>query len=236
MIPLKDENPTQRVPYVLYAIVAFNVVLFLYNGTLRADYLNPLAGYMLIPREVVTGVDIGVRTPIPLWMTIFTSMFMHANILHIGGNMLYLWIFGNNIEDVLGHFKFLMFYLLSGVGAAVLHIITAPMSIVPTVGASGAIAGVLGAYFYLFPRAKIISLVFFFYYVELVALPASLVLGLWIAIQVVSSLIAPSEGGGIAYTAHVGGFLTGLLLIIVFGGKRLLRRRQSFYHPRYIRW
>lgn len=236
MIPLKDENPTQRVPYVLYGIVAFNVVLFLYNGTLRADYLNPLAGYMLIPREVVTGVDIGVRTPIPLWMTIFTSMFMHANILHIGGNMLYLWIFGNNIEDVLGHFKFLMFYLLSGVGAAVLHIITAPMSIVPTVGASGAIAGVLGAYFYLFPRAKIISLVFFFYYVELVALPASLVLGLWIAIQVVSSLIAPSEGGGIAYTAHVGGFLTGLLLIIVFGGKRLLRRRQSFYHPRYIRW
>lgn len=236
MIPLKDENPTQRVPYVLYGIVAFNVVLFLYNGTLRADYLNPLAGYMLIPREVVTGVDIGVRTPIPLWMTIFTSMFMHANILHIGGNMLYLWIFGNNIEDVLGHFKFLMFYLLSGVGAAVLHIITAPMSIVPTVGASGAIAGVLGAYFYLFPRAKIISLVFFFYYVELVALPASLVLGLWIAIQVVSSLIAPSEGGGIAYTAHVGGFLTGLLLIIVFGGKRLLRRRQPFYHPRYIRW
>jgi len=236
VIPLKDENPTQRVPYVLYGIVAFNVVLFLYNGTLRADYLNPLAGYMLIPREVVTGVDIGVRTPIPLWMTIFTSMFMHANILHIGGNMLYLWIFGNNIEDVLGHFKFLMFYLLSGVGAAVLHIITAPMSIVPTVGASGAIAGVLGAYFYLFPRAKIISLVFFFYYVELVALPASLVLGLWIAIQVVSSLIAPSEGGGIAYTAHVGGFLTGLLLIIVFGGKRLLRRRQSFYHPRYIRW
>jgi len=236
VIPLKDENPTQRVPYVLYGIVAFNVVLFLYNGTLRADYLNPLAGYMLIPREVVTGVDIGVRTPIPLWMTIFTSMFMHANILHIGGNMLYLWIFGNNIEDVLGHFKFLMFYLLSGVGAAVLHIITAPMSIVPTVGASGAIAGVLGAYFYLFPRAKIISLVFFFYYVELVALPASLVLGLWIAIQVVSSLIAPSEGGGIAYTAHVGGFLTGLLLIIVFGGKRLLRRRQPFYHPRYIRW
>lgn len=236
MIPLKDENPTQRVPYVLYAIVALNVVIFLYNGTLRADFLNPLAGYMLVPREVVTGVDIGVRTVIPLWMTIFTSMFMHANILHIGGNMLYLWIFGNNIEDVLGHFKFLMFYLLSGVGAAVLHIITAPMSIVPTVGASGAIAGVLGAYFYLFPRARIISLVFFFYYVELVALPASLVLGLWIAIQVVSSLIAPSEGGGIAYTAHVGGFLTGLLLIIVFGGKRLLRRRQSFYHRRYIRW
>lgn len=236
MIPLKDENPTQTVPYVLYAIVAFNVVLFLYNGTLRADYLNPLAGYMLIPREVVTGVDIGIRTPVPVWMTIFTSMFMHANILHIGGNMLYLWIFGNNIEDVLGHFKFLMFYLLSGIGAALLHIITAPMSIVPTVGASGAIAGVLGAYLYLFPRAKIISLVFLFYYVELVALPASLLLGLWIAIQVVSTLTASSEGGGIAYAAHVGGFLTGLLLIILFGGKRLLRRRQSYHHPRYIRW
>lgn len=236
MIPLKDENPTKTVPYVVYAIVVVNVLLFLYNGTLRRDFLNPLAGYMLIPREVVTGVDIGVRTPIPVWMTIFTSMFMHANILHIAGNMLYLWIFGNNIEDVLGHFKFVLFYLLSGIGAAVLHIITAPMSIVPVVGASGAIAGVLGAYFYLFPRAKIISLVFFFYYVELVALPASLVLGLWIAIQVVSSLLAPIQGGGIAYTAHVGGFVTGLLLIIMFGGKRLLRRRQSFYYPRYIRW
>jgi membrane associated rhomboid family serine protease len=237
VIPLKDENPTKTVPFIVYSLLGINILVFLYNGTLRSSFTNPLAGYMLIPRELTTGIDIGAPTPISPWMTIFTSMFMHANIPHIAGNMLYLWIFGNNIEDVLGHFKFLLFYLICGVGAALLHVISEPMSPIPVVGASGAIAGVLGAYFYLFPRAKIISLVFFFYFVELVALPASLVLGLWIALQVVSYLLTTGVGGGIAYTAHIGGFITGLLIIMMFGGRKLLRRRRSiYYYPRYIRW
>lgn len=240
MIPLRDENPTRTPSYVVLALIAANVIVFLYNGTMSEHSQNPLAGYALIPAELTTGRDYLDVTPVAPWVTIFTSMFMHANILHIGGNMLYLWIFGNNIEDVLGHFKFLVFYLVAGVGAAVSQILVDPFAKIPMVGASGAIAGVLGAYLILFPRARIISLVFFLFFVEVVALPASLVLGLWIALQLMNSLLFGSgmlpQGGGIAYAAHVGGFATGMILIGLFGGRRLLRGRRPLDYYRLRRW
>lgn len=232
MIPLRDENPTRTTPYILYGLIALNIIAFVYNGPLKAQGGNPLAGFELVPAELVTGKDFGPLTPVAPWVTIFTSMFLHANLLHIAGNMLYLWIFGNNIEDVLGHFRFLFFYLLSGVGAAMAQVFVNPMAQVPMVGASGAIAGVLGAYLILFPRARIISLVVLFYFIQITALPASLVLGFWIILQIINSLMMESSGGGVAYAAHIGGFATGLILLLLFGGRRLLGGRHAVEYRR----
>jgi membrane associated rhomboid family serine protease len=230
VIPLRDENPTRTIPFVVYGLIALNIIAFVYNGTMSLHSQNPLAGYTLVPAEIVTGKDIGPMTPIAPWVTIFTSMFLHANLLHIGGNMLYLWIFGNNIEDVLGHFRFLIFYLLSGVGAALAQVSTDPGSQLPMVGASGAIAGVLSAYLVLFPKARVITLLILIYYIQIVALPAYTVLGFWIILQLINSLLLRSgmfPGGGVAYAAHIGGFASGLILVLLFGGQRLLRGRRA---------
>lgn len=239
MIPLRDENPTRTIPYVVYALLALNVIAFVYNGAMGPHTRNPLAGYELVAAELTTGRDVGPPTPISPWLTIFTSMFLHANLLHIGGNMLYLWIFGNNIEDVLGHFRFLVFYLLAGVVAALAQVISNPMTQLPMVGASGAIAGVLGAYLALFPRARIITLLILFYYIQITALPASLVLGLWIAVQLINSLVFGSgmlPGGGVAYAAHIGGFAAGIMIIVLLGGRRLLRGRRPVEYRRHADW
>lgn len=229
MIPLRDENPTRTVPYVVYALVIINAIVFLYNGTMDPRVHSPLAGFELVPAELTAVRDVGVPTAIAPWMTIFTSMFLHANLLHIGGNMLYLWIFGNNIEDALGHFRFLVFYLAAGAAAALAQVVVDPYSTLPMVGASGAIAGVLGAYLILFPRARIISLVFLFVIVQLVALPAYVVLGLWFVLQFVNTLVFSSgmmPGGGVAYAAHTGGFLAGVIGIYLLGGNRRVRNRR----------
>lgn len=229
MIPLRDENPTRTTPWIVYALLALNIIVFLYNGEIGPHARNPLAGFELVPFEITKGIDIREATPIAAWLTVFTSMFMHANWLHIGGNMLYLWIFGNNIEDVLGHIKFLFFYLAVGAGAALAQIAVDPLARVPMVGASGAIAGVMGAYIVLYPRAKIIS----WFWFQLIVLPASVVLGIWIAIQVLNSAMLGSgmmPDGGVAYAAHTGGFVSGLVLILIFGGKRLLRGRYPVYY------
>ena len=235
MIPLRDENPTRTTPYVVYALVALNAAAFAYNGPLGPHTHNPLSGLELISAELVTGRDVGPPTPVAAWLTIFTSMFLHANLLHIGGNMLYLWIFGNNIEDVLGHLKFAIFYLLGGVGAALAQVFVNPMAQVPMVGASGAIAGLLGAYLVLFPRARIITILF----IQITALPASIVLGFWIALQVINSLLLGGgmvPGGEIAYAAHIGGFATGVMMIIFLGGRRLLRGRRPVEYRRRRGW
>ncbi|MHB0913073.1 MAG: rhomboid family intramembrane serine protease [Armatimonadota bacterium] len=230
MIPLRDENPARTIPYVVYVLIAVNVLVYLYNGALRPSG-NPLSGLELVPFELTRGTDIGAPTPVAPWVTIFTSMFLHANLLHIAGNMLYLWIFGNNIEDVLGHVKFLFFYLLAGAAAAMTQVLFALSSTVPTVGASGAIAGVLGAYIVLYPRARVITLILIFPFIQVTAVSAALVLGLWIALQVVSSLVSAASGlsgsGGVAYGAHVGGFAAGAALILILGGRRLLRGRRA---------
>ncbi len=219
-------------------MIAINVIVFIYNGTLDPRIRNPLAGFELVPLELVTGYDVGPVTPVAPWVTIFTSMFLHANLLHVGGNMLYLWIFGNNIEDVLGHFKFLLFYLMAGVVAALAQVMVGPYTATPMVGASGAVAGVLGAYLILFPRARIISLVILFYFIHITALPASIVLGFWIFIQLVNSLLLGSgmtPGGGVAYAAHIGGFAAGIAMIYLLGGKRLVRGRRVVYR-RWREW
>lgn len=230
MIPLRDNNPARTVPYITYILVALNVVVFLYNGTLANDGRNPLAGFELVPAHLFKPGHFGAAG-FPSWVTIFTSMFLHANLLHVGGNMLYLWIFGNNVEDALGHFKYLVFYLLAGLGAAMAQVLLSPMSQVPMVGASGAIAGVLAAYLVLFPGAKVVTLVIYFF-IQVVELPAAVLLGWWIIIQILSSVMSGARaGGGVAYAAHVGGFAAGYLMIAMLGGRGMLGR-QGMVAPR----
>ena len=222
MIPLKDDNPTYSTPVVTYVFVAINIIVFLYWAAMGGPK-GLVMGFAMVPREVVTGQDIINPShgyfpgPSPIWLTIFTSMFMHGGILHIAGNLLYLWIFGNNVEDALGHFKFAIFYLLCGTAAALAHIVSSPGSIVPTVGASGAIAGVLGAYLILYPDARILTLIFLGIFVTTVSIPAVIMLGYWFLIQLISAGAFPTAGGGVAYWAHIGGFVFGVILAPLFG-------------------
>ena len=211
-LPLKDENPTSRIPVVTILFIAANVLVFFYQ-TLSPEGLQYFV-YKLgaIPYEITHFTTLrGVpRSSPPL--TLLTSMFLHGSLLHLLGNMLYLWIFGNNIEDYLGSFRFILFYLISGLGASLVHILFHVNSKVPMIGASGAIAGILGAYLILYPRARIISLVF----IWIVPVPAALILMLWFLGQVMNIGI----GGGVAWFAHIGGFLIGLALIKRFAEKR----------------
>lgn len=230
MIPLRDDNPTRITPYVNWLLVGINVVAYLLevsSGMHSGQYglVGGLAGYTMVPYEVTHGVDVVTNGPTPLhpyWLTIFTAMFLHGGLLHLGGNMLFLLIFGNNIEDALGHVKYLVFYLLCGFIAAATQIAFGPDSMIPTLGASGAIAGVLGGYILLFPRAQVDTLVFLFVFITRIRLPAWLLLGFWIVSQFFSQFMGATAArgtdaqGGVAYMAHIGGFLAGLLLIKLF--------------------
>ncbi|HPP73707.1 MAG TPA: rhomboid family intramembrane serine protease [Armatimonadota bacterium] len=246
MIPIRDENPTRTTPYVVYVLIALNVLFFIIDSIGAQDFRGNLWGYSMIPAEIVTGEDLPAvirgeivphSSPNPVWLTIITSMFLHGGWLHLGGNMLYLWIFGNNIEDALGHVKFLFFYLMGGVVAACAHILFNINSQVPTVGASGAIAAVLGAYLVLFPKHRVIVLVFLLFFITTIAVPAVVVLGIWFALQVFSAIegtgMTPGSGG-VAYWAHIGGFVAGVVGILLFGGRRLVRNYPSYrrYEPR----
>lgn len=211
-IPLKDENPTRRIPYVTAFIIALNIVIFFYQIFSPQGLEHHVLKMGAIPYEIThfTTVSFYPRLSPPL--TLLTSLFIHGNLLHLFGNMLYLWIFGNNIEDFLGSFRFIIFYLLSGLGASLVHIISHPGSTVPMIGASGAIAGVLGAYFLLYPRARVLTLVFWW----ILPVPAFFILGLWFIAQVVNIGI----GGSVAWFAHVGGFLVGIVLIVLYTRRR----------------
>jgi len=178
VIPLKDNNPTRSVPFVTWFLVGANVFVYALQVISARAGQPGLVQYAMIPLEVVTGRQVGPFSPVqPAWMTIFTSMFMHGGLLHIGSNMLYLAIFGNNVEDRLGHARFLFFYLACGFLAAMAHVLSAPYSTVPTLGASGAVAGVLGAYFLLYPHAQVTCLIFIVFFITTVELPAVIVLG-----------------------------------------------------------
>jgi membrane associated rhomboid family serine protease len=208
MFPIRDHNPSGSAPFVCYALIAINVLVFLgYWLTLTNDYA--LAEFFftwgLVPRLVTEGYG---------YETILTSMFLHGGWMHIIGNMLFLFIFGDNLEDQLGHVPFLVFYLACGLAAAMLQIIADPMSQIPMVGASGAIAGVMGAYLLMFPKARVDVLIFIVVFVRVFPIPAWIVLGLWIGVQVVSGAVTPTDGGGVAYWAHVGGFVAGLILAV----------------------
>jgi len=238
LIPLRDNQPTSSFPIITIILIAANVIAYI------AQQVNPLITERLtmVPAEITHGIDsrhvitlmtdsgllqVIPRAPHPLWITVFTSMFLHGSLLHIGGNMLYLWIFGNNIEDALGKVRFTVFYFVCGIAAAFAQILTGPTSTTPVLGASGAIAGVLGAYYLLYPNARVLSIVpFFLSFV--VEVRAAVVLGLWFVLQVVQGFEGwgMQEGGGVAVWAHVGGFLAGVGLILVCGGRNLAARQR----------
>jgi len=242
LIPLRDENPTRTTPIVVIILIALNVLVFAIDSLGAHDHAGALMQFRLVPLNVINALhgSPSIAPAVhPVWLTILTSMFMHANLLHIGGNMLYLWIFGNNIEDVLGHTKFLLFYLAGGVAAALAHILSTAgdprMAAVPTVGASGAIAAVLGAYLILFPSARVICLIPLGYFITTARVPAVIVLVLWIGMQFLSVSLGGYGGAshGVAYWAHIGGFVTGILLILIFAGRR---RPESRYRNHYPEW
>lgn len=228
MIPLWDEMPTKRIPLITIVFIIINFLVYYYQFFVVVDANSFINAYGLIPIELTKGIVLTPDTPSPVYITILYSMFMHGGFVHLLGNMLYLWIFGNNVEDYLGRIRFIIFYILSGIFAALGQILIAPNSHIPMVGASGAIAGVLGAYLILFPRARITTLVFFGFFIRLIKLPAIFVLGLWIIFQLfygLSELSASGGGAGVAWFAHIGGFIGGIVLIKIFSG----RRRDYYY-------
>lgn len=215
-IPIKDDAPTVRTPFVTLALMFINTIVFIisfFQGPQAFQLITFQYGY--IPAEFVGGVEITPMMPASPYVTVFTSMFMHGGWLHLIGNMLFMWIFGNNVEDYLGHVKFLIFYLVAGLAAVALYTLFSPHSEIPLVGASGAIAGVMGSYLVLHPKARITVLIIFFF-IQFVRMPAKVVLGIWFAMQLFFSLsqgLSGFSGGGVAWMAHVGGFAFGWVLI-----------------------
>ena len=223
MIPIRDDQPSFSTPFINYFLIVTNVLVFLWE--LSVNFQGPRAlnavmfQFGVVPRHelaVITGHSLD--SPATAILPLFTSMFLHGSFLHVGGNMLFLWIFGDNVEDYLGHFRYLMFYLVSGLAAGITHIALNASSRVPSVGASGAIAGVMGAYFILYPRARVLT---WFPPIFLFHVPAWLMLGYWFVMQLLSgtatSIAETSQGSGIAFWAHVGGFAAGVLMIKIFG-------------------
>jgi membrane associated rhomboid family serine protease len=218
MIPLRDSTRSRSSPIVVYLIIAACVAVFLHaEGLGRGEtQMAFYATYGAIPRAITRGPWLEA------WLGLLTSMFLHGSWVHLGGNMLYLWVFGDNVEDAMGHVGFLVFYLLTGVVAALAHVATQPASTMPLIGASGAIAGVLGAYLILYPGARVTSLLIIFVFIKLVDLPAVLVLSLWFLLQLyqgVATLGAPGVAT-VAFWAHVGGFIAGALIVLLFVRRR----------------
>jgi len=208
MFPIRDHNPSQRIPYVTYVLLGLNVAVFLAAQPYYGD--ENLLGqffydYGLVPGRVMQGDHV---------TGVFTSMFLHAGFIHLAGNMLFLWIFGDNLEDELGHGGFVLFYLASGLGAAVLQVISAPYSQVPMIGASGAIAGVMGGYLLLFPRARVDVLFIFIIFFKVFPLPAWVMLIVWFGLQLFNGVTSATGDGGVAYWAHAGGFIIGFLWVL----------------------
>lgn len=226
MFPIRDHNPSERTPYVTYALMVVNVVVFLGYVGLFSDP-RALAAFFdnwaLIPAHVSQGQDL---------ITLFTTMFMHGGFMHLAGNMLFLWIFGDNLEDEMGHAGYLLFYLASGLAAALTHVLAAPWSPVPTVGASGAIAGVMGGYLLLYPKARIDILFIFFFFFRIFAVPAWVMLGIWFGLQLVSGTGADANMGGVAYWAHAGGFVAGFVLTLPVWLRRGGLRYWTRHHGR----
>jgi len=221
LIPLRDIIPSRTTPVVTISIIVLNVLVFVYELSLGRAVDAFTLYFGLVPAAFS-------------WVTVFTSMFLHGGLLHVAGNMLYLWIFGDNVEDRMGHGRFLVFYLLCGVAAALAQTITAPDSIVPMVGASGAIAGVMGAYFVLYPKSRIVTLIPLFFFFQVIEVPAILFLGIWFLMQFLSGVgsivtaVGGQPAGGVAVWAHVAGFVAGISGVVVF--RRPERQRVEWWH------
>lgn len=208
MFPIRDHNPSDRTPFVTYALIAVNVAVFLsYVGLFDSPRaLNAFfADWSLIPARISAGQG---------YETLISTMFMHGGWMHLAGNMLFLWIFGDNMEDAMGHVRFALFYLAAGLAAALTHVLSDPGSMIPTVGASGAIAGVMGGYLLLYPKARIDILFIFIVFFRIFQVPAWAMLGVWFALQLVSGTTTDASMGGVAYWAHAGGFVAGLILAL----------------------
>lgn len=229
MIPLHDDNPTRLLPLVTVAVIIGCVLAFLWQ------FLQPPRTQELLVMSlgVTPAALLGDFRPSPVlyslppWGTLVTSMFLHGGWMHLAGNMLYLWIFGNNVEDAMGHVRFVAFYAVCGITAALVQAYLNPSSTTPMIGASGAISGILGAYLLLYPRARVLVLLPIGVYTRLLRLPAVVVLGFWFVFQIVNTLLANGAGGGVAWGAHIGGFVAGLLLIPLFK-----YRNVSLFHPK----
>ena len=258
MFPLKDNIPTDRFPVVTVTLIALNVIAYFFwqqGGLTFGDpssdphYFHNLIDYAQIPYEIthpgdhceavgdaiacegMPGVQGTAAAQPPTWLTLFTSMFMHGGLLHLGGNMLFLWIFGNNVEDSMGRVRFVAFYLLAGLAATAGQVLLNWDAAVPSIGASGAVAGVLGAYILLFPRARVVTVIFIVFFFTIIELPALLILGFWFVQQVLFGYFDLNTGGasegGVAYFAHIGGFVFGLVAIKLFADERRRRRQQE---------
>ncbi len=216
MVPLRDENPVSTTPFVTYVIIGLNIAVFFFQLSLSSQGLEIFFDqWALVPVQLTESLQGVLAAPLYEWITLLSSQFLHGGFFHIGGNLLYLWVFGNNIEDQLGHFKFLIFYLGCGALAGLTQWFFDPYSAIPTIGASGAIAGVMGAYILRYPRAYIITLIPLIVFFFTIRIPALFFLGFWFfqqAILSVASLGSEGMGGGVAYWAHSGGFVFGCIL------------------------
>lgn len=230
MFPIGDDNSDRRIqPIVNYAIIAINILVFVFLQGIGGNDAFTYA-FSLVPKEITTGTDlVGLQTitdtitgktgqiqnyptPLPVYFNFLSSMFMHGGFSHIFGNMLFLWVFGDNIENRLGHIRYAIFYLLCGIAAALGQILMQTDSLIPMLGASGAISGVLGGYLLLFPRRSVKAIIFNFF----TTVPAYVALGIWIVYQIVQGYLTPAGTGGVAYAAHIGGFIAGLVLVKIF--------------------
>jgi membrane associated rhomboid family serine protease len=250
VFPLKDNIPTDRTPILTIAFIAANIFIYFVlqkGGILSGPDDGIVVDYGVIPYELTNpgqnceavrerivcegmpGVAGSADDQPPTALTVFSSMFMHGSILHLGGNMLFLWIFGNNVEDSMGHLRFVAFYLLGGIAAIALQVVTDPNAAIPTIGASGAVAAVLGGYILLYPRARVVTVIFIIFFFTIIELPALLILGFWFLQQIFFGFYEVSQpaggGGGVAYFAHIGGFLFGLAAI------KLFAQRHKDYSP-----
>jgi membrane associated rhomboid family serine protease len=235
MFPLRDDNPTTIFPFLTILLIAVNVLVFMYQLSLGPKGEEVfvyqygaipavLFGTQQLPASIVT---------IPPYLSLVTSMFLHGGFMHLIGNMLYLWIFGNNIEEAMGRVRFLLFYLLTGLAAAYAQLLVNPNSVVPLIGASGAISGVLGAYILLYPRARVLTLILLPLFIRLMYIPAWVVLGIWFLLQVWNgSLSGQESGGGVAFWAHIGGFVAGVLLVGLFKRREVRLFNPPIYHAR----
>lgn len=223
MLPLKDNIPTSRFPLATVALIVINVIVFIIIDIFGYGGKELFFRYGFIPYDVITAGRWSGEGPLIAGFSVFSSQFLHGGLFHIAGNMLFLWIFGNNIEDRMGKIRFVVFYLLCGAAGAIAQIIPDPRSLVPVIGASGAVAGVMGAYLLEFPRARVLTLIWILFFIRLIWLPAFLIIIYWIALQIFFQLGSGGQGSGVAYMAHIGGFAAGLVffrLFLLFGGRR----------------
>ncbi len=220
MFPIKDDNPTESRPYVTCALIGLNILIFFYQIGLEENIrISLIFEYGFKPSQLFSYESSMNFKKSPL-LTIFTSMFLHGGIFHLLGNMLFLWIYGNNVEDSMGHIKFLIFYLLCGLAASLLQAIISFESSTPMIGASGAVSGVLSAYFLLFPKARVLTLVVLLIFITFIRIPAGLLIGFWFLSQIINAYFNDPNSPGVAWYAHIGGFLMGLFLIPFFKKKK----------------